>query len=660
MSAPGRWTASSLLNFATKTPGALARLGLRTKSPLVADALALTATRHKYTSESLREALMGGAVSVEPFASGARAPTEQLAALAMVWAGTAPTHQHLEAAAALYSELLDLDSFTGLGPIDHQCAGQSLFLAGRYARCREMLGRMERMPAVIRQYLEVDLTHPAVTLGPLEGSTERHDPSQRWQSLLSATFVDAGLTAPEVRQTHPTDHLFDALTCPTSAPAGSAIGPLVTVIIPCFQPDEGLITSVRSITGQTYGDLEIALVDDASGSAYDDLIRHAASLDDRITLHRMTANGGSYLARRAAITRTHGEFITTQDADDWSHPERIERQVDALLTQPDSPASLSQAVRAKDDLTHQWFGYPATRTNASSLMFRRSAQDAVGTFLPLRKGADSEYAERLTTFLGPIADTGLPLAITRLRSGSLSRGDFTLSWSHPDRIAFRGAYRAWHRHIKAEEGEWPQTGRNPDLPPIPPDFVRDLPVHGPTTRVRALQHCLVADFSPAPDTLREGRPDPRRWIDRHPAGQPVGLWHLENPCAHASTRPEMHAQWIDQIIGNPDLVPVTRTQPYVMERILVLHPEVLLVATEQSCSVSLRPDVAALGSGVDVYLSASALASGPFESALDLFAVSDACDQWWGVRPRWVVEDEAALAEISTALPGLAVSIARP
>ena len=70
-------------------------------------------------------------------------------------------------------------------------------------------------------------------------------------------------------------------------------------------------------------------------------------------------------------------------------------QVEALLDTPAAPANLSLAMRAREDLTHQWFGYPSMRDNASSLMLRRETVDELGPFLPVRKGADTEYAERV-------------------------------------------------------------------------------------------------------------------------------------------------------------------------------------------------------------------------------------------------------------------------
>src|SRR5699024_1029015 len=153
---------------------------------------------------------------------------------------------------------------------------------------------------------------------------------------------------------------------------------------------------------------------------------------------------------------------------------------------PQATASRSLAVRAKDDLTHQWFGYRSVRDNASSLMVRRSVIESLGPFAPIRKGADSEYAERLTTVGGPVADTRAPLATTRVRTGTLCRGDFTYQRATPARLAFTGSYRAWHQS---------RTGTGPGAA-APDPAVGDLPVPVPRSFLRGLRHAPPWDRLP--------------------------------------------------------------------------------------------------------------------------------------------------------------------
>lgn len=632
-SGPGLWTAVVLWRrLASERPDALAYLGLRTASPVPRDALALAATGGTHTAADLLQALREGSA----LPSGGLGAPRQLAWLALVWAGGAATSGEMQAAAATYLDVLERMDPGQLGPVHHQVAAQTLFLAGRLAELRSLLPTLSGLPEEVRPHLLADLAHPYLPGAHTAPGAQRH---AEWEALLSAPFTAGGHAPLAVLPpgTDPTTHLFDRLSPgPGTRPPGSAGGPLVTVVMPCYRPDEGLLTSVHSIRAQTYADLEVILVDDASGPASDAVFEEALALDSRARLVRMERNGGSYLAREAAIAQSRGHFITFQDADDWSHPERIERQVACLGRAPAAMASLSHAVRARDDLTHQWLGYPATRPNASSLLIRREVVARLGPFLPVRRGADSEYAERIEALMGPVVDTGTPLAVTRLRSGSLSRGDFRFQWTVPDRLSFRGSYRAQLRRSR-DSGAWLGS------PPVPLTFVRGLER---TPRVADhLGDAFLADFRA--DPTDNASPDrPTRWLWerlRHDPAMATGLWHVERPWAVGTRRPEMHAAWFDRIVATDHLQPVTRVEALRVDRLVVLEASTLLLAGAQPCAVACGR--------VEVCLTPGDLEAGPDGLPLDLLAVGDTIRSWFGLWPVWVVAphlddaEQAALRE---------------
>ncbi len=77
--------------------------------------------------------------------------------------------------------------------------------------------------------------------------------------------------------------------------------------------------------------------------------------------------------------------------------------------------------------------------------------EQLGYFDPVRKAADSEYYQRITTVFGPrfIDIDAPPLAFYRRRTGSLSRSDFRPGWHVPARRIYRATYEDWHRQIAA-------------------------------------------------------------------------------------------------------------------------------------------------------------------------------------------------------------------
>lgn len=224
------------------------------------------------------------------------------------------------------------------------------------------------------------------------------------------------------------------------------------MIVPAYRPDRGLITAVQSILDQSWADLEVLVIDDASPAECGDLFDEVAGLDPRVRVIRADENGGTYVARNIGLGHAGGSYVTFQDADDWSHPRRIEFQLRPLAEQPRLLATRSRAVRAHPDLGLTYVGYPPMRVNASSLLFRRDrVLGLMGRFDDVRKSADVEFPGRLQavapkSILDLVDDP--PLSITQLRQGSLSRSDAVPGWLHWERIAYRDRYQEWHNRVR--------------------------------------------------------------------------------------------------------------------------------------------------------------------------------------------------------------------
>lgn len=101
--------------------------------------------------------------------------------------------------------------------------------------------------------------------------------------------------------------------------------PLVSVVIPAYNCEAYIEEAINSILFQTYTNLEIVIADDGSDDNTRALID--SFVDPRIRRFHNAGNIGNIRTRNKLFDLACGEYITIQDADDWSHPERLEKQI---------------------------------------------------------------------------------------------------------------------------------------------------------------------------------------------------------------------------------------------------------------------------------------------------------------------------------------------
>ncbi|PDT14649.1 glycosyl transferase [Rhizobium sp. J15] len=105
--------------------------------------------------------------------------------------------------------------------------------------------------------------------------------------------------------------------------------PLVSVVIPAYNAEKTLAQTLRSVTDQTYEQLEILVVDDGSRDGTFELAKQYALSDPRIRVLRQE-NGGVARARNHGVREARGSYVAPIDADDLWHPRKIELQVQAV------------------------------------------------------------------------------------------------------------------------------------------------------------------------------------------------------------------------------------------------------------------------------------------------------------------------------------------
>ncbi len=119
--------------------------------------------------------------------------------------------------------------------------------------------------------------------------------------------------------------------------------PLISVIMPVYNCERTIAVAIDSIVNQTYKNLEIIVVNDASTDNTKNVVEAMAQKDGRITLvdaeddpdrfdMKLNRNvNAGWSARNTGFRHARGELITLQDADDASLLNRIEAQYDLFV-----------------------------------------------------------------------------------------------------------------------------------------------------------------------------------------------------------------------------------------------------------------------------------------------------------------------------------------
>lgn len=99
--------------------------------------------------------------------------------------------------------------------------------------------------------------------------------------------------------------------------------PKASFVIPSFNSAAWLPHAIESCQKQSYGDIEIVVVDDGSTDSTRQLMEFLSKNDARIKYLRLDKNLGRSAARNTGNMAAAGEFIFVLDADDIAYPNRV-------------------------------------------------------------------------------------------------------------------------------------------------------------------------------------------------------------------------------------------------------------------------------------------------------------------------------------------------
>ena len=271
-------------------------------------------------------------------------------------------------------------------------------------------------------------------------------------------------------------------------------GPKISVILPAYNSEDGVSTAIESILSQTWENIELLIVDDCSTDNTYHVAKRYADKDERVKVLQTNQKSGQYAARNIALQVATGEFVTINDADDWSHAEKLAVQAKHLLENPHIIANTSEQARLTEALQFYRRGTPGAYIfpNMSSILFRREpVVEKIGYWDTVRFAADGEFKRRLLLAFGKEAFADLqtgPLSFPRQTATSLTASSaFGYSgFFMGARKEYVESFSYYHKH--GESLKYPAEQKERLFPvPIPM-----LPERKKSTR--SLDVVIAADF----------------------------------------------------------------------------------------------------------------------------------------------------------------------
>ncbi|MCL5050684.1 MAG: glycosyltransferase family 2 protein [Firmicutes bacterium] len=236
-------------------------------------------------------------------------------------------------------------------------------------------------------------------------------------------------------------------------PLDDESGPKVSVIVPMYNAEHTVLAALESLVCQSWRNLEILVVDDKSQDSSFDLVTAFAAEHPQVRLLQMEQNSGSYACRNFALGFVTGHFVTTHDADDWSHPDKIRCQMQALNDSSSAMGVMTDWVRCSANFTFTQNWRPSETViheSHSSFLCRKEVFERLKGWDEVRVSGDTEFIWRMQAAFGTdsliAARKGVPLAFALDDDSSLTRHKFThvRTVNFGLRYLYRESCMYWH------------------------------------------------------------------------------------------------------------------------------------------------------------------------------------------------------------------------
>lgn len=159
--------------------------------------------------------------------------------------------------------------------------------------------------------------------------------------------------------------------------------PTISCIVPCFNSSAYVAEALDSIFAQTHRPIEVIVADDGSTDGTLDLVRRYPEV-----IVVTQPESGPAATRNLGLRRASGELVAFLDADDLWHPEKLARQYQCFVDDPELQYCVTHARMfwsadldgERDRLAEGPRGGAVPGYATTTLLARRSLFDSIGAF----------------------------------------------------------------------------------------------------------------------------------------------------------------------------------------------------------------------------------------------------------------------------------------
>jgi glycosyltransferase involved in cell wall biosynthesis len=203
----------------------------------------------------------------------------------------------------------------------------------------------------------------------------------------------------------------------------------VSIIVVSYNAEKYIERTIKSCLNQTYQNIEVLLLDNASGDKTVDIVKKIQSKRDcQLNVFESEKNLGPYGGLNFLLEKAEGEYIAIQDHDDIWFPKKIAKQVEFLKKNRDFIACGTNTFYFYEDRNILILNKKPEVSNFvdhTSLVFRnKNFKYNTGYVL-----TDEYFEKKILSEMGKIACIQNPLTIHRIKGDgtNLSSSRFKFS-----------------------------------------------------------------------------------------------------------------------------------------------------------------------------------------------------------------------------------------